>query len=180
MRKLGARTLVLGECGHGYNANRWRAPEWLGEDEPPRVVSILEVVADYVQQGRLRLDPSRNPSLTTLHDPCNLVRLGGIVEQPRTVLSAAVNDWVEMTPNREQNFCCGGGGGQLSMGQYAKRRLAAGAVKAGQIKATGAKVVAAPCHNCIDQLSDLNKEYGLGVKVTTICELVAGALVWNT
>lgn len=179
MRQVGARTLVLGECGHGFNANRWRAPEWLDEDEPPRVVSVLEVVAGYIAEGRLRLDPARNASLTTLHDPCNLVRLGGIVEEPRAILSSVVNRWVEMTPNREQNFCCGGGGGQLAMSRYAKRRLAAGHIKAEQIRATGAKVVAAPCHNCIDQLGDLNREYALGVKVTTICELVAGALVWS-
>lgn len=179
MRQLGARTLVIGECGHGFNANRWRAPAWLGEDAPPPVVSILEIVAGYIAEGRLRLDPSRNPLLATLHDPCNLVRLGGIVEEPRAILSSAVSRWIEMTPNREQNFCCGGGGGQLTMGRYAKRRLEAGRIKAQQIAATGAKVVAAPCHNCIDQLSDLNKEYRLGVKVTTICELVAGALVWN-
>jgi Fe-S oxidoreductase len=138
------------------------------------------MVAGYIAQGRLRLDPSRNAALTTLHDPCNLVRLGGIVEEPRAILSSVVARWVEMTPNRERNFCCGGGGGQLAMGRYARRRLDAGRPKAEQIRATGAKVVAAPCHNCIDQLSDLNKEYGLGVKVTTICELVAGALVWNT
>lgn len=179
MRQLGTRTLVLGECGHGFNANKWRAPEWLAEDEPPRVVSVLEVVAGYIAEGRLRLDPARNASLTTLHDPCNLARLGGIVDEPRTILSAVVNRWVEMTPNREQNFCCGGGGGQLAMSRYAKRRLAAGRIKAEQVRATGAKVVAAPCHNCIDQLGDLNKEYALGVKVTTICELVAGALVWS-
>jgi hypothetical protein len=37
--------------------------------------------------------------------------------------------------------------------------------------------VAAPCHNCIDQLEDISKEYDLGVKVTTLVELVAEALV---
>jgi Fe-S oxidoreductase len=84
-----------------------------------------------------------------------------------------------MTPNREQNFCCGGGGGQLAMGRYARRRREAGRIKADQIRRTGARIVAAPCHNCIDQLSDLNKEYKLGIQVTTISELVARALVWN-
>lgn len=179
MRELGARTLVLGECGHGFNANRWRAPEWLHEDAPPPVVSVLDLVVDLVRQGRLRLDRSRNLPLTTLHDPCNLVRLGGVVESARTLLDASVARWSEMTPNREQNFCCGGGGGQLAMGQFAKRRLAAGRIKAEQIQRTGASVVAAPCHNCIDQLSDLNKEYRLGIQTTTICELVARALVWK-
>ena len=108
-----------------------------------------------------------------------MANLRKVVPPQREILRACVADFVEMTPNRAENFCCGGGGGQLAMGSYAKRRLGAARVKAEQIKATGAKVVAAPCHNCIDQLSDVSKEYGLGVKVTTICELVAGALVWN-
>lgn len=177
-RRLGARTIVLGECGHGFNANRWKAVDWLGEEEPPPV-SILQIVAMFLREDRLRLNPARNSRLATLHDPCNLVRMGGVVEESRLLLNAAVAEWVEMTPNREQNFCCGGGGGQLSMTPYARRRLQAGRVKADQIRRTGARVVAAPCHNCIDQLNDLNKEYRLGVQVTTICELVAGALVWN-
>ncbi len=82
-----------------------------------------------------------------------------------------------MRPNRENNFCCGGGGGQLAMSRFAERRLKAGKIKADQIKKTGAEVVAAPCHNCIDQLSELNRHYKLGVEVKTISEIVADALV---
>ena len=82
-----------------------------------------------------------------------------------------------MNPNREKNFCCGGGGGQLAMTRFSERRLKAGKIKAYQIKATGAKIVAAPCHNCIDQLMELNKHYKLGVKVKTVCEIAAQALI---
>ncbi|MEE8640341.1 MAG: heterodisulfide reductase-related iron-sulfur binding cluster, partial [bacterium] len=79
--------------------------------------------------------------------------------------------------NREQNFCCGGGGGMLSMSEYGDRRVASGEVKAEQIRATGAKIVAAPCHNCADQLLDLNKKYRLGVEIKAVVELVYEALV---
>jgi len=82
-----------------------------------------------------------------------------------------------MTPNRQKNYCCGGGGGQLSMTRYAKRRLAAGRIKADQIRETAAKVVVAPCHNCIDQLTELSKEYKLGTEVKTVIEIVAEAIV---
>jgi Fe-S oxidoreductase len=82
-----------------------------------------------------------------------------------------------MIPNRENNYCCGGGGGQLSMGEYKERRIRAGKVKAEQIRKTGAKIVATPCHNCIDQLMELNQEYELGVKIRTISEIVADALI---
>jgi Fe-S oxidoreductase len=177
MVKLGANTLVLGECGHGYNSNRWEAPEWMAAEDKFGVKSIIQIVADYIRQGRLKLDPSRNQKRVTLHDPCNLVRLGGIIEEQRFILRNAVTDFVEMYPNREKNYCCGGGGGQLAMTRYAKRRLEAGKVKADQIRKTGAQIVVTPCHNCIDQLSELNREYDLKVEVKTISEVVADVLV---
>ncbi len=177
MKNLDCKTLVLAECGHGLNANRWEAPEWLSKKYDFEVKSILEIVADYIRQGRIKLDPSLNPNPVTLHDPCNLVRLGGIVEEQRYILKHAVAHFIEMYPNRQKNFCCGGGGGQLAMTRFSQRRLKAGQIKADQIRKTDAKIVATPCHNCIDQLMELNKHYKLGVEVKTICEIAANALI---
>lgn len=175
--RLKAGALILGECGHGFNSNRWEAPEWLKTTPSVPIRSILELAADYVRDGRIKLDPARNAKRVTLHDPCNLVRLGGIVETQRFLLKSAVTDFVEMTPNRRDNYCCGGGGGQLSMTRYARRRLDAGRIKAEQIRKTGAGIVAAPCHNCIDQLADLNREYKLGIEVKTVVEVLAEAIM---
>ena len=175
--ELGCEELILAECGHGFNSNRWEAPEWLQRTYGLKVKSILQVIADYIREGRLKLDPTRNTKVVTLHDPCNLVRLGGIVEEQRYALKHAVSNFVEMTPNREKNFCCGGGGGQLAMTRFSKRRLEVGKIKADQIKATGASVVATPCHNCIDQLIELNKHYKLNIEIKTITEIVADAIV---
>jgi len=177
MERLGAQTLVLAECGHGFNSNRWEAPEWMTKRYGFEVKSILQIVAHYIQKGSLELDPLKNPKPVTIHDPCQLVRLGGIVEEQRYILKQAVTHFKEMNPNREKNFCCGGGGGQLAMTRFAKRRIEAGKIKADQIKRTGAKIIASPCHNCIDQLLELNKHYELGVEVKTVCEIVADALV---
>lgn len=177
VKTLEAQRLVLAECGHGFNANRWEASEWLGQKYGFSVKSTLQVVAEYIHEGRIRLDPSRNPKVTTLHDPCNLVRLGGIVNEQRMIIKHACLRFVEMTPNREENFCCGGGGGQLAMARFASRRIRAGQIKAEQIRKTGAEVVVAPCHNCIDQLLELNKHYELGIEVKTVSEVAARALV---
>jgi Fe-S oxidoreductase len=177
MQELGCQTLVLAECGHGFNSNRWEAPEWLSKKYGFPVKSILEVVAGFIQEGRIKLDPAKVQEPVTLHDPCNLVRLGGIVEEQRYILKHAASHFVEMIPNRQKNFCCGGGGGQLAMTRFSQRRLKAGAVKADQIRNTSAKIVATPCHNCIDQLMELNKHYKLEVKIKTVCEIAADALV---
>jgi len=177
VRRLRADTLVLAECGHGARAIRWEGPRWLEESYPYNVTTVIELVAEYVRSGRITLDPAKNTKRITLHDPCNLVRGGGVIEEQRFALRHACTDFVEMTPNREDNYCCGGGGGQLSMGEYRDRRVETGQIKAEQIRRTGAKVVATPCHNCIDQLMELNRVYDLGVEIKTVCEIVADALV---
>jgi Fe-S oxidoreductase len=177
MTRLGCQVLVIGECGHGYQSARWMGPKWLKQAFPFPVVSILELMDQYLAEGRIQVDPARNPQPVTLHDPCNLVRHGGISEPQRRVLRQSVASFVEMAPHGVENYCCGGGGGQLAMSRYRNRRLKAGGMKARQIQATGASIVAAPCHNCIDQLGELNKEYQLKVQVKTVAELVAAALV---
>jgi Fe-S oxidoreductase len=177
VKKLEAEMLVLAECGHGFRAIRWEGPGWLGQAYPYPVLSVVELVAGYVRSGRIRLDRSLNTERVTLHDPCNLVRAGGVIEDQRYLLQEAVSDFAEMSPNREDNYCCGGGGGQLSMSEYRDRRVDAGRIKADQIRATGARIVATPCHNCIDQLMELNKVYALNVEIKTVAEIVADALV---
>ena len=71
------------------------------------------------------------------------------------------------------NYCCGGGGGAMPMGgETRKHRLKCGEIKADQIRETGAKIVFVPCHNCIDQIRDLSKEYDLGIKAIHFKEAI--------
>ena len=176
VRRLDAQELIAAECGHGFWAIKWGMDYWLG-GVPFPIRSIVQLVADYIREGRITLDPSVNKEPVTYHDPCNLCRKGGVVEEPRYILAHAVQDFREMYPNREHNYCCGGGGGLLSATEYAKTRLAKGEPKAEQVRATGATILATACHNCLDQLADINKHYQLKVKIKNLCELVADALV---
>jgi TusE/DsrC/DsvC family sulfur relay protein len=175
--RLGAETLVLTECGHGYRVYRWEAQGWYGKPLPVKVVSYVELAAEHIRRGRIKLDPTKNPEPVTYHDPCNQARSGGIVDEPRYILRQAVMDFRDMTPSGAENFCCGGGGGALTMPEFRDRRLDAARIKAEQIRATGAKIVATSCHNCIDQLTEVSRHYNLGVKVVNLCELIANALV---
>jgi Fe-S oxidoreductase len=179
VNKLGAQTLVMAECGHGYRSQRWEAENWLGHSYPFPVVSFVELQAQYIRDGRLKLDPSVNTKRVTYHDPCNQARQGGVIDEPRYILRRVVQDFVEMEPHGAENFCCGGGGGMLSMSEFAKERIAAGKVKADQISATGAEIVATSCHNCLDQLDEIKRHYKLKVKIQNLSELVAAAIVWE-
>ena len=175
--KLDASTLVLGECGHGSRANRWEAPNYLNKAYEFEMTTAVELIAAYIKDGKIRLDKSANKDIVTIHDPCNLVRNGGLLNEIRFVVNSAAESVNEMSPFGNDNFCCGGGGGLLAMSEFNDRRIKAGEIKADQIRKSGAKVVVTPCHNCVDQLTQLNHTYKLGVKIKTIAELVADALI---
>jgi Fe-S oxidoreductase len=176
-QSLRAHTLVLAECGHGSRAFRWEAPNYLKSHFPFDVITSVECIAKYLREGRIHLDPEKIKDKVTLHDPCNLVRSGGIIHEQRYILKQFVQDFVEMTPHGIDNYCCGGGGGQLAMSEYNDRRMKIAEVKADQIRKTGAQIVVTPCHNCVDQLNQINTSLKLGVQIKTLAEIVADALI---
>jgi Fe-S oxidoreductase len=175
-KALGVEEIVVSECGHAYYALRWLAPNWFGDEFTFRVRSIVEVLADYVQSGRLTLDASANPEPVTYHDSCNLGRKGGVLEEARVVLRAVAADFHELTPNREEAYCCGGGAGLVALPEAYDIRMLAGKPKAEQVKRSGAQVVVAACENCRLQLGDLTGYYGLGVGVIALADLVVKAM----
>ncbi|MEW5725214.1 MAG: heterodisulfide reductase-related iron-sulfur binding cluster [Thermodesulfobacteriota bacterium] len=133
------------------------------------------------------MDKSRHPQLTTVHDPCNYVRKSQMAfgdhhgHRARWITQQCCDNVVDMVDDPLNNFCCGGGGGAWAM-PYTEERLAYGKVKADQIKATGAELVVAPCHNCRDQImKGLPKVHDMGNYKETmyIWELVAESLVYE-
>lgn len=176
-KRLKVQEVVVAECGHACAVLVWDAPNWFGEKFPFKVRSIVEVVAEYIQKGKLKVEPDANPEPITYHDSCNLARTGGIFREPRIILKAVAKDFREMNPNGIENYCCGGGGGLVALPEYYEKRMKAGKPKAEQIKRTGAKIVAAACENCKLQLGDLNNYYNLGVEVKGLVDLVANAIL---
>ncbi|OGO37510.1 MAG: hypothetical protein A2147_03085, partial [Chloroflexi bacterium RBG_16_57_8] len=179
-KRLKVEEVVLTECGHAYSVLRWEAAKWFGGHLPFRVRSIIEVLDEYVRDGRIALDPSRNTESVTYHDSCNLGRKGGLLEEPRRVLRAVAQDFREMTPNRVQSLCCGGGAGLVAIPEWSESRIKAGKPKADQIRRTQASVVITSCDNCRHQISEINEHYGLGIKVTSLAEMTVQALVVPT
>lgn len=178
VHNLEAETLVMAECGHGYRSQRWEGENWVGHKYPFPVISFVELQAQFIKKGLIKLDPTVNDKRVTYHDPCNQARNGGIIDEPRYILKHSVMDFVEMEPHGMENYCCGGGGGMLSMTEFAKERIAAGKTKADQIAATGAEILATSCHNCLDQLDEIRRHYKIKVKVLNLSELVAEAIIW--
>lgn len=179
-RKLEVKKIVVGECGHAYKTMKLFKQLLPEESKDFEILSILQVTDDYIRRGKLNLDPTRNKEPVTFHDSCNLARMGGIIEEPRRILKACVIDFREMYPNREYNYCCGGGGGIAIMNhdKFLEWRMkVAGKKKVEQIKATGAKIIVSACANCKAQFRELIKYYNLNCKYSGVHELVANALI---
>jgi Fe-S oxidoreductase len=112
-KKLGVRKIVIGECGHAHKALTVIADKVLtGDLNIPRE-SCMTVLREIVRSGKIEFDKSRNDFPVTLHDPCNLVRLMGVVQPQRDILKAIVPEhrFREMKQHGVHNYCCGGGSG---------------------------------------------------------------------
>ena len=169
--KLKVKEVVICECGTAF-----RVMKHLVGKQPFKVSHIAEVVARYLGEGRIRVEKDRIKGLITYHDPCQSARNGGVIEEPRYVLSQLTSHFVEMTPNREYNWCCGGGGGLVAL-ENEDFRERTGKIKVDQIKSTGASIVSTGCENCHTQLTFLGEKYKFGVKVEFLTNMVANSLV---
>jgi len=176
-KRLGVKEVVITECGHAYRVAEMFYEAWAKEKMPFKVRHILEVIDECIADGRIKVDPKAIEERVTYHDPCQIGRNGGIYEQPRNIVKAIASDFVDMTPNREKQWCCGGGGGIVAMDEFDKVRIKSGDPKVAQIRATGATVLACPCENCRLQINELNQVHDLGLRIVPVMELVVEAMV---
>jgi Fe-S oxidoreductase len=172
-KRLNVKEVCICECGTAF-----RVMKQLSGQQPFKVSSITEVQARYIREGRIKLDRSKFKGTITYHDPCQMARNGGVIDDPRYILKHLTDDFKDMSPEPKYNWCCGGGGGLVALGEETLDfRMKSSLVKADQVKATGAAILATACENCHTQLSNLNDHYGIGVEVLFLSSMVADALI---
>jgi Fe-S oxidoreductase len=180
LRRLKARKILVGECGHATRS-AWLFPNFFGEDAP-EVVNFVQYTHRALMDGKIPLNGNTIEERVTYHDPCNLARTGRITEEPREILKTICKNYIEMSPNRTENLCCGGGGGTVSIDEVREFRTKhMGKCKADQIRATGAEIVVAPCANCKKQLKEVCEDNGLEhVRVIGLHDLLLKCIDFGT
>jgi len=172
-KRLKVKEVCICECGMAF-----RVMKQLSGKQPFEVSSITEVHARYLREGRIKVDKSKLTEPITYHDPCQIARNGGVIDEPRYILNRLSDDFREMSPEPEYNWCCGGGGGLVALGEdNLDFRMKSAKVKADQVQETGAKILTTACENCHTQLSNLNSHYEMGVEVKFLSSMVADALM---
>jgi len=191
-KKLGVKKIVLGECGHAHKALTVIADRVLPDALRIPRESCFPLLRDIVFSGKIKFDPTRNNFPVTVHDPCNVTRLMGIIKPQRDILRHLCPQFREMTPHGVHNYCCGGGSGLAIMGRNnipEWRHKISGRRKLKQVLDAFAdcrgpehpKFLCAPCSNCKGQMRDMIEYYGLKEKEKLIyaglVELIVNAMV---
>jgi hypothetical protein len=187
MRANAIKTMIMPDCGGGSYGCRKGMSLLVAENPGTAVdfVYLYDYLLDLIRQGRIRLDKKAHQGKRfTFHDSCKHGRElaahygKGYFDEPREIMAACVDDFVELTPTREKNFCCGAGGGMWPM-PFEQESAWHARYKYQQIKDSGADVVVVGCSNCRDQIMRrIPKFYpDCTYEVKYIWQLVAEALV---
>jgi len=191
-KDLGVKKIVVGECGHAHKAITVIADRVLIKDLNIPRESCMPLLEDIVLNEKVKLDPKKNDFPITLHDPCNMVRLMGIVEPQRRVLRKIAPKFREMTPHGVENYCCGGGSGFAIMPSVNFpdwRSSISARMKFKQILEVFQdvidpeikKMVCAPCSNCKGGIRDVLDYYDAwektGIFYTGLVEIIVNAMV---
>lgn len=135
---------------------------------------FIEVVVEKIKPGQFKYP--RKVKIA-YHDPCQLGRYMGVLDQPRTVLKAVEN--VELVEPEwtagEWSTCCGGGGGFEVVFPDMSQTLAMGRVN--ELAETGADIITTHCPGCLMQLKSGLKELKKGnIEVIDLASLLARSL----
>jgi len=175
--QLKVKRLVMGECGHAYRGAVYDGPKWLAWKKPPLpMVHAVEYYYELLKSGKIRIAKKIEEPIT-VQDPCNIVRGLGLHEKLRWILNELCEDFRDVDPRFEHNYCCAAGGGAINCGPPWKiTRMKSIRVKAEQFRATGAHSIVTPCHNCHSGIEDIIGHYDLGMHVVFINELLVKAM----
>ncbi|MEA3291320.1 MAG: (Fe-S)-binding protein [Pseudomonadota bacterium] len=174
--RLGVKTVISPECGHAYTAIRWEGPNLVGRPFDFEVKHILEVLDEFREHGLLKTEGLEKARLT-FHDPCQLARRGGVIEQPRNLLNMVATDFVEMTDHGRMNWCCGAGGGVSANEEAEELRLKAFQRKKKQLDELNVDTLVTACANCRIQLEEGLEINEMDIPVVGLTEMLAEHLV---
>ena len=172
--KVGAKTVVLPECGHAYMALRWQGANMYGKPLPFKVLHISEYLADALNSGKIRV--KKVDKSVTYHDPCQVSRRGGATQAARDVIKHLGVDFREMPYGGDYNWCCGGGGGVITIKRADGLRHRVFKLKMDQVEATEADELLSACANCRQNFDESQQHFNWDYTMGSLMEMVADNL----
>ncbi len=170
--RLKVKCVISPECGHAYTALRWEGANLVGRPFTFAVKHIIEVLGEFQKQGLLATEGLETDRLT-FHDPCQLARRGGVIQQQRDLMAQIASNFVEMPDAGFMNWCCGGGGGASAIEEGEPLRLEAFKRKKTQLDAVRPDRLVTACANCRIVLEEGLEHYEMKIPVIGLTETIA-------
>jgi Fe-S oxidoreductase len=174
--KLKVKNVISPECGHAYTAVRWEGPNLIGKSYPFRVFHIIEVLDELRAAGRLKTEGKEDDRLS-MHDPCNLARKSGVIQQQRNLMDLVAENFVDLKEHGRYQWCCGAGGGVSSNERAAELKMTAFPRKKAQIEEVAPDRMVTMCATCRTQLEEGLEEFNMDIPVVGLTEMIAEHLV---
>lgn len=174
--KLKVKNVISPECGHAYTAVRWEGPNLIGKSYPFRVFHIIEVLDELRASGRIKTEGKEMDRLS-LHDPCNLARKSGVIQQQRNLMDLVADNFVDLKEHGRYQWCCGAGGGVSSNERAAELKMTAFKRKKAQIEEVAPERMVTMCATCRTQLEEGLEDFNMDIPVVGLTEMIAEHLV---
>ncbi len=158
---------------HSYNAFKNHYPDGF------EIFHYTQILQDLIKKGQIQIS-NQIPKKVTYHDPCFLGRCNGEYDSPREILSAIPGiELLEMDRNRENSFCCGGGGGNFYTDMLGPGIDSPSRVRIREAYQTGADILAVSCPICKVMLEEAAKTEKLDndLVIRDISEIVSDSMV---
>jgi Fe-S oxidoreductase len=169
---LGVKNVISPECGHAFTAIRWEGPNLIGKPYPFRVFHIIEVLDQLRAEGRIKTEGKETDRLS-MHDPCNLARKSGVIDQQRRLMGLIAENFVDLKEHGRYQWCCGAGGGVSSNERAEPLKLAAFKMKKAQIEEVEPERMVTMCATCRTQLEEGLEHFNMEIPVVGLTELIA-------
>ncbi|MEF3254115.1 MAG: 4Fe-4S dicluster domain-containing protein [Deferribacterales bacterium] len=162
---------IVTTCPHCFNT-LGRDYKELGLDVP--VVHHTQFISELINSGKIRLNSGK--MLVTYHDSCYMGRYMGIYDEPRDIIRSMGIEINEMDRNRENSFCCGGGGGRIFVDEKGTK---ISALRVEMANKTGVDTIVANCPFCTTMFEDGLKVTSLdsSIKVKDLAEIVLERII---
>lgn len=168
----GAKKVVF-SCPGCYRMFKQEYPKVLGRPLKFSTIHAVELIDDYLKKGKISLKEKIEEKIT-YHDPCELSRLLGVMQEPRDALTRSATTFLELPENKLNTHCCGGGGLYKGVDTDNSLEIAKSRIK--QAETIGSETLVSACPSCIMNLYQAARFTKSSVKVLDFADAIARQL----
>lgn len=138
---------IIAMCPHCFNTMKRVYPEFNGNFQVQHATELIEQLID---EARLDFKYPIDKKIT-MHDPCYLGRVNNLTGGVRKIINAIPGtEFMELPRNKENSYCCGGGGAQMWLHESPGNRIST--LRVQEIQAKGCRLTATACPYCLAML----------------------------